>query len=118
MRPITELVENLLRPDQAMNNLQPISQVTAQRAAAAKARLEHFYEKAVSECKDRDIRCKELEARLAKESWSEEKKQRQLAALGRKESDFLRLRRTRLSVEDFITIKVIGKGAFGEVGYP
>ena len=27
----------------------------------------------------------------------------------------MRLRRVRLGVEDFITVKVIGKGAFGEV---
>lgn len=46
---------------------------------------------------------------------SEEKKQKQLQALGRKESTFLRLRRTRLGLDDFRTVKVIGKGAFGEV---
>lgn len=35
--------------------------------------------------------------------------------LGKKESTFLRLRRTKLSLQDFRTLKVIGKGAFGEV---
>lgn len=40
---------------------------------------------------------------------------RQLQSLGRTESSFLRLRRTRLGLEDFRTVKVIGKGAFGEV---
>jgi protein-serine/threonine kinase len=35
--------------------------------------------------------------------------------LGQKESDFLRLRRVRLGIEDFLTIQVIGKGAYGEV---
>jgi len=30
-------------------------------------------------------------------------------------SSFLRLRRTRIGLEDFRTVKVIGKGAFGEV---
>ncbi|KAI8906318.1 kinase-like domain-containing protein [Gorgonomyces haynaldii] len=38
-----------------------------------------------------------------------------MAHLYQKESDFLRLRRTRLGVDDFHTIQVIGKGAFGEV---
>ena len=47
---------------------------------------------------------------------SEERKHRQLQQLGRKESTFLRLRRTRLGLDDFRTVKVIGKGAFGEVG--
>lgn len=45
----------------------------------------------------------------------EERKQRQLQQLGRKESTFLRLRRTKLGLDDFRTVKVIGKGAFGEV---
>ncbi|KAG5641593.1 hypothetical protein DXG03_004676 [Asterophora parasitica] len=46
---------------------------------------------------------------------SDERKQRQLQQLGRKESTFLRLRRTKLGLDDFRTVKVIGKGAFGEV---
>lgn len=49
------------------------------------------------------------------ENGSQEKKNRQLQSLGRKESQYLRLQRTRLGLDDFITVKVIGKGAFGEV---
>lgn len=45
----------------------------------------------------------------------EEKKARYLAQLGRRETSFLRLRRTRLGLSDFRTVKVIGKGSFGEV---
>jgi protein-serine/threonine kinase len=45
----------------------------------------------------------------------EDRKQRQLQQLGKKESTFLRLRRTKLGLNDFRTVKVIGKGAFGEV---
>ena len=37
------------------------------------------------------------------------------AQLGKKESAFLRLRRTRMGLEDFRMVKVIGKGAFGKV---
>lgn len=33
----------------------------------------------------------------------------------RKESEFLRLKRTRLGLDDFESLKVIGRGAFGEV---
>ena len=47
---------------------------------------------------------------------SESRKTRQLAQLGKKESTFLRLRRTKIGLNDFRTVKVIGKGAFGEVG--
>ena len=52
---------------------------------------------------------------MARQPWSEEKKMRHLLHLSQKETDFLRLRRTRLGVDDFQTIQVIGKGAFGEV---
>jgi len=31
-----------------------------------------------------------------------------------KETEFLRLKRSRLAVEDFEPLKVIGRGAFGE----
>ena len=49
---------------------------------------------------------------------SDERKQRQLVQHGKKESTFLRLRRTKLGLDDFRTVKVIGKGAFGEVSEP
>lgn len=58
----------------------------------------------------------ELERKLNQDvTMSHERKERMLAQLGKKESAFLRLRRTRMGLEDFRTVKVIGKGAFGEV---
>lgn len=61
----------------------------------------------------------ELERKLAGDAtMSDERKQRQLQQLGRRESAFLRLRRTKLGLDDFRTVKVIGKGAFGEVSLP
>ena len=32
------------------------------------------------------------------------------------ETEYLRMRRSRLHVEDFEHLKIIGKGAFGQVG--
>ena len=58
----------------------------------------------------------ELERRLAADTMTPDAgKARQLAQFGRKESTFLRLKRTKLGADDFRTVKVIGKGAFGEV---
>ncbi|KAF9108888.1 Serine/threonine-protein kinase [Mortierella sp. GBA35] len=85
------------------------------QSTAAKYRLEHHYSLSLEQAIERSQRRVELEARLETEPGSEERKQRQLTALGRKESQFLRLRRTRLGLDDFVTVKVIGKGAFGEV---
>ncbi|CAO3675815.1 unnamed protein product [Umbelopsis ramanniana] len=85
------------------------------RAAMAKLRLENYYKDAIGRAIERKQRYTDLEAKLITSKASEERKQKQLQALGDKESDFLKLRRTRLTLTDFITIKVIGKGAFGEV---
>lgn len=60
----------------------------------------------------------ELERRLQSETlMSDERKHRQLQQLGKKESTFLRLKRTKFGLDDFQTVKVIGKGAFGEVSF-
>lgn len=94
-----------------------MSRLSQDKAAAVKLRLENHYQMAVSHAIERNQRWLDLENKLAqeKESMSEERKNRQLQNLGKKESQFLRLRRTKLSLEDFINVKVIGKGAFGEV---
>lgn len=57
----------------------------------------------------------ELERKLqADVLMSDERKQRQLMNHGKRESQYLRLRRTKIGLDDFKTVKVIGKGAFGE----
>ncbi|KAG5518274.1 hypothetical protein PMAC_003070 [Pneumocystis sp. 'macacae'] len=88
---------------------------THERAASVKLKLEHLYKVAVEQAVERNQRRTDFETKLAKDRGSDERKRRQLSSLGQKESQFLRLRRTRLSLSDFHTIKVIGKGAFGEV---
>ena len=100
-------------------NRQPqlLTKETQDRAAAIKLRIENYYNLSVSHAVERNQRRLQLEQKLATEEPHalEERKNRQLQNLGRKESQFLRLRRTKLGLEDFTTVKVIGKGAFGEV---
>ncbi|KAH7914332.1 kinase-like domain-containing protein [Hygrophoropsis aurantiaca] len=92
------------------------SETAVHRAKAAQLKLEHYYKVAVDAAIERNTRRVEQERKLqADVMMSEERKQRQLLQLGKKESTFLRLRRTRLGLDDFRTVKVIGKGAFGEV---
>ena len=43
------------------------------------------------------------------------KKEKKRVEHAMKETDFLRLKRTRLGLGDFEMLKVIGRGAFGEV---
>ncbi|KAG6854808.1 Serine/threonine-protein kinase [Blastosporella zonata] len=88
------------------------------RAKSAQLKLEHYYKVAVDSAIERNTRDRrvELERKLQGDMMmSEERKQRQLQQLGKKESTYLRLRRTKLGLDDFRTVKVIGKGAFGEV---
>ncbi|KAF8913926.1 kinase-like domain-containing protein [Gymnopilus junonius] len=86
------------------------------KAKTAQLKLEHYYKVVVDAAIERNTRRVELERRLQKDTMiSEERKNRQLQQLGKKESTFLRLKRTKLGLDDFRTVKVIGKGAFGEV---
>lgn len=45
----------------------------------------------------------------------EDRRLREIRRHTRTQSQFLRLRRTKIGLRDFRTVKVIGKGAFGEV---
>ncbi|WFD21376.1 Serine/threonine-protein kinase [Malassezia equina] len=96
-----------------------ISKATLDAARSAKLRLEHSYRMAVNQAVERNQRRIDLEKKLVQPPdgvpISDERKARQLAQLGRRETSFLRLRRTRLGLSDFRTVKVIGKGSFGEV---
>lgn len=92
-----------------------LTKTTQDKAAAVKLKIENFYQSSVKYAIERNQRRVELESSLNAQDWSEERRSRELTSLGKKESQFLRLRRTRLSLEDFHTVKVIGKGAFGEV---
>ncbi|KAH9447565.1 hypothetical protein MJO28_011082 [Puccinia striiformis f. sp. tritici] len=97
-------------------NPSQFSKPILEKTTACKLKIEHVYRKAVEEAIERNQRRQELEKKIAADpSLTEERKQRQLINLGKTESNFLRLRRTRLGLIDFRTVKVIGKGAFGEV---
>ena len=92
-----------------------LTQSTREKAAVTKLKIEHFFKLNVNHAIERNQRRVKTEQLIASEKGSDEWRDRQLANLGRKESAFLRLRRTKLCLEDFNTVKVIGKGAFGEV---
>lgn len=54
---------------------------------------------------------------MKEEGLSEDQKQEKRQQHAQKETEFLRLKRSRLGVEDFEALKVIGRGAFGEVQF-
>lgn len=91
------------------------SQPTIDKVNKAKVMLENYYNNLLQECGEREERYKKLEESMTSDGLTEQEKveRRQLHAL--KETEFLRLKRLKLTYNDFSPIKVIGKGAFGEV---
>jgi hypothetical protein len=47
----------------------------------------------------------------------EDEQRKIMSELEKRESDYMRLQRQRLSAEDFDPLTIIGRGAFGEVRY-
>ena len=85
------------------------------RGTAAKQLVNSFFQENIERARDRNTRAKELEVILKDGSKSDLEKQLASNNLAQKEARFLRFIRTKESPQNFQTIKVIGKGAFGEV---
>lgn len=58
-----------------------------------------------------------LERKLASSDVSEEEQLNLLKDLERKETEYMRLKRHKICVDDFELLTIIGRGAFGEVPY-
>lgn len=88
---------------------------TLDKATKAKVTLENYYSNLVTQYGERKQRLAKLEAQLKDESLTESQRQEKRLQHAQKETEYLRLKRLRLGVEDFDALKVIGRGAFGEV---
>lgn len=88
---------------------------TLDKATKAKVTLENYYSNLIAQHVERKQRLAKLEESLKDDSLSEEQKHEKRLQHAQKETEFLRLKRSRLGVEDFEPLKVIGRGAFGEV---
>uniref|UniRef100_A0A672R154 Serine/threonine-protein kinase sax-1 n=1 Tax=Sinocyclocheilus grahami TaxID=75366 RepID=A0A672R154_SINGR len=93
----------------------PMSNHTRERVTVAKLTLEHFYSTLLTQHEEREMRQKKLEMVMDEEGLPDEEKSMRRSLHARKETEFLRLKRTRLGLDDFESLKVIGRGAFGEV---
>ncbi|XP_030845020.1 serine/threonine-protein kinase tricorner [Strongylocentrotus purpuratus] len=86
---------------------------TQDKVTKAKVTLESFYSNLWMQKEERLTRQKKLEDAIA--GLPEEDKREKRTQHAQKETEFLRLKRSRLGCDDFESIKVIGRGAFGEV---
>lgn len=119
------------------------SEDTRKKAQAAKSYIENMYKVQYQNYQQRTDRCSEvtspmctvrdavwvcnfstdlgthrrlqLERQLQTETLTDEERQNILQSLERRERDFTRLQRQRLSATDFELLTIIGRGAFGEV---
>lgn len=92
-----------------------LSTHTLDKATKAKVVLENYYANLITQHIERRTRLEKLEEQMRDEGLTEEQKQEKRLQRAQRESEYLRLKRSRLGVEDFDPLKVIGRGAFGEV---
>ncbi|KAL2814852.1 kinase-like domain-containing protein [Aspergillus cavernicola] len=85
------------------------------RGKAAKELVGVFFNENIERARDRNMRSAELDKMNREPSIPVEAKVKEAEMVAKKESIFLRFLRTRESPSNFQTIKIIGKGAFGEV---
>ncbi|KAI6684147.1 hypothetical protein NL676_030060 [Syzygium grande] len=91
------------------------SNVTKQRVTAAKQYIENHYKEQMKNLQERRERRIFLEKKLADADVSVEDQNNLLKYLEKKETEYMRLQRHKMGVDDFELLTMIGKGAFGEV---
>jgi len=92
-----------------------VSEETRRKVEAAKSYIENKYKVQFQNIQERYIRRQNLETQLTEEELPDDEKQRILAELERRETEFTRLQRQRMQSDDFEPMTIIGRGAFGEV---
>ncbi|KAK9269915.1 hypothetical protein L1049_025488 [Liquidambar formosana] len=91
------------------------SPVTRQKAAAAKQFIENHYKNYYQGLQDRMERRRALQRRAKEAQVSNEEQEEMLRNLERSETEYMRLQRHKVGIDDFEQLAIIGKGAFGEV---
>ncbi|KAM7500456.1 hypothetical protein LguiA_024870 [Lonicera macranthoides] len=91
------------------------SNTTQQKVAAAKEYIENHYKSQMKCLQDRKERRWMLERKLADADVNEEDQINLLKYLERKETEYMRIQRHKMGVDDFELLTIIGRGAFGEV---
>ncbi|XP_022754680.1 serine/threonine-protein kinase tricorner-like isoform X3 [Durio zibethinus] len=91
------------------------SSLTMEKVAAAKQFIENHYRAQMKNIQERKERRWILERKLAASDVPKEEQLNLIKDLERKETEFMRLKRHKICVNDFDLLTIIGRGAFGEV---
>ncbi|KAI1636726.1 kinase-like domain-containing protein [Biscogniauxia mediterranea] len=74
-----------------------------------------FFKDSVKRARERNLRQSEMEQKLSEPNQSASRREQIWQNGGKKEARYLRFLRTKDKPENYTTVKIIGKGAFGEV---
>ncbi|KAI9878771.1 MAG: Serine/threonine-protein kinase [Pleopsidium flavum] len=96
-------------------NPEKYSANVAKRGKVVEAMIKSFFEQNVQRARDRNIRSRDFDRVMAEPNQSETRKQQRRDNMRKAEAQYLRFLRTKEVPGNFSTLKVIGKGAFGEV---
>ncbi|EME87436.1 uncharacterized protein MYCFIDRAFT_184477 [Pseudocercospora fijiensis CIRAD86] len=91
------------------------SSTITERVKVQKMLTQEFFKENVERARARNERSKELEAIMNDPQLSEGRKETKRNTMRKSEANFLRFLRTSEKPQNYNTLKIIGKGAFGEV---
>jgi len=91
------------------------SKETLEAAMATKVSIEQYYTSLFKSLKEREDRRIFLEKKMEELNLREEQRIIKRKELDKKETEYIKSRRIRLTGHSFESIKIIGRGAFGEV---
>ncbi|KAL3498670.1 hypothetical protein ACH5RR_041402 [Cinchona calisaya] len=92
-----------------------VSSLTMEKVAAAKKFIENHYKTQRKNIQERKERRWILERQLAASDVPKEEQLNWIKDLERKETEYIRLKRHKITVDDFEPLTIIGRGAFAEV---
>jgi len=83
------------------------------KSKAAKVFIDSYYKQLIEATKERTKRQSQLEKEMT--GLTEKEAKKKALAAHQAESEHMRLSRIKISVKDFVNVRLIGRGAFGEV---
>lgn len=101
--------------DDDLSDEEEISKEAMETASATRASIEQFYKNFFKSVKERENRRVALERKLEELHLSDDVRNQKRRELAKKETEYIHERRVRLTGHSFDSIRVIGRGAFGEV---
>ncbi|KAI9814465.1 MAG: Serine/threonine-protein kinase [Pycnora praestabilis] len=107
--------QQLVEDELPVKNSDKYSSNVKTRGALAHEMVQSFFKENVQRARDRNVRGQDLDDIFRDPAVSATRKQQKQMNLRKSEAQYLRFLRTKEIPQNFSTLKIIGKGAFGEV---